>query len=196
VRDQYELAFRRHNANVLVANDCRLAQQYMHNAHVHAVVVALPAVNSELEEFLHEFRDAPLNIPVFFAGSQEPSSLAHLSDQPDMILMPPTMSVESLEQLLFPLADNGAAESGLEEGSMDGETLVLHRREFSLEFRAAKAEFEREFFLHALERERGNVSRTARVVRVARRNLQLKIQTYGINLRRLRGKAEPAKQRF
>jgi two-component system nitrogen regulation response regulator NtrX len=53
-------------------------------------------------------------------------------------------------------------------------------------FRTARAKFEEEFLRRVLRRYRGNVSRAARAIDMARRNVQLKVKQYGIDLTELR----------
>jgi DNA-binding NtrC family response regulator len=192
VRDQYELAFRRHTADVRVSDDCPGARRQIHSMDIQAVVLAVPAVDAEVEDLLHEIRGTRSNVPVFFTGSNQSSGGPPQLSQPDVIFMPPAASAESVERLLFPWADGTAVSPPVEESAGRMKTLVLHGHEFPLEYQAAKAEFEREFFVRALEREDGNVSRTARAVHIARRNLQLKVRIYKIDLRRIRKKDESA----
>jgi DNA-binding NtrC family response regulator len=55
-----------------------------------------------------------------------------------------------------------------------------------LSLREARRQFEREFIEAALRRSAGNISRTAREIRIARRNLQEKIRQLGVDMDRLR----------
>jgi DNA-binding NtrC family response regulator len=140
---------------------------------------------------LREIRGEQPDVPVFFAALPECSHAVHLLTQQNMVFMPPAISVESLEKLLFPLGDGKATVHALAAGVMDSQTVVLRRQEYSVEFPAAKEEFEREFFLRVLEREHGNVSRTARVTQITRPGLQLKIQNHRIDLQCIREGEEP-----
>ncbi len=59
--------------------------------------------------------------------------------------------------------------------------------EDSLSLRDAKAHFEHDFILQALQQNQGNVSVTADQLRIARKNLQEKIKRYEIDVESLRG---------
>ncbi len=52
----------------------------------------------------------------------------------------------------------------------------------NLTIRKAREDFERRFILHALRRNEGNVSRTAREIGLHRVHLHRKIQQYGIDV--------------
>ncbi|MCH7762049.1 sigma-54-dependent Fis family transcriptional regulator, partial [candidate division TA06 bacterium] len=49
--------------------------------------------------------------------------------------------------------------------------------------REAKAEFEKEYIVNLLKRNKGNVARSARMAKIARQNLHEKIKRYGVNHR-------------
>ena len=49
--------------------------------------------------------------------------------------------------------------------------------------REAKAEFEKEYIVNLLKRNKGNVARSARMAKIARQNLHEKIKRYGLNHR-------------
>ena len=62
----------------------------------------------------------------------------------------------------------------------------LERTRYALNFQRAKDTFEKEFFTLVLRLHAGNISHTAEAVGMARRNLQIKIQQYRINVERMR----------
>jgi len=62
----------------------------------------------------------------------------------------------------------------------------LERTRYALNFQRAKDAFEKEFFTLVLRLHAGNISRTALAVGMGRRNLQIKIQQYRINVHRMR----------
>lgn len=62
----------------------------------------------------------------------------------------------------------------------------LQRTRYTLNFQRAKLAFEKEFLTHVLQLHDGNVSHAADSIGMARRNLQLKIQQYQINVERMR----------
>jgi DNA-binding NtrC family response regulator len=66
------------------------------------------------------------------------------------------------------------------------QSVELDRTRYALNFHRAKGMFEREFFTYVLRMFRGNVSQAAEAIGMARRNLQIKIQMYGINVERMR----------
>jgi DNA-binding NtrC family response regulator len=62
----------------------------------------------------------------------------------------------------------------------------LDRTRYALNFHRAKTRFEKDFFTYVLRMFDGNVSRAADAIGMARRNLQIKIQHYNINVERMR----------
>ena len=62
----------------------------------------------------------------------------------------------------------------------------LQRTRYALNFQRAKIAFEKEFFTLVLKEFHGNVSHAADAIGMARRNLQIKIQQYNINVERMR----------
>ena len=58
--------------------------------------------------------------------------------------------------------------------------------EFPIDYRVAMEQFERRFIKRALILHRGNVSKTARSLNIGRRNLQLKIRHYDIDISKIR----------
>jgi DNA-binding NtrC family response regulator len=53
-----------------------------------------------------------------------------------------------------------------------------------IRFPEARREFEKRFLAHVLERENGNLTRTAKVLRIHRNTLSKKIQEYRLTSRR------------
>ena len=62
----------------------------------------------------------------------------------------------------------------------------LERTRYALNFHRAKTAFEKEYFTMVLKLHDGNVSHAADAIGMARRNLQIKIQQYRINVERMR----------
>ena len=185
-RDSYELVFRRHELDVALCDECRQARSQAARGGIAAVVVTDAVPGSVLDEFLQDLRQTGVRAPIFLIGSPRPESLAQTLSEPGVVLLPPTAPAETLDRLLFPLSETVPQLAPAVELRMRSKTILLHRSEYSLEYRRAKSEFEQEFVTRALEREHGNVSRTARALGMARRNLQLKIQVHRINLKRIR----------
>lgn len=62
----------------------------------------------------------------------------------------------------------------------------LQRTRYALNYQRAKMAFEKEYFTHVLREFEGNISHAARAIGMARRNVQIKIQQYRINVERMR----------
>ena len=62
----------------------------------------------------------------------------------------------------------------------------LDRTRYALNFHRAKTMFEKDFFTLVLRMYEGNVSHAADAIGMARRNLQIKIHAYNINVERMR----------
>ena len=65
-------------------------------------------------------------------------------------------------------------------------TIDLSRTRYALNFHRAKTMFEKDYFTYVLRMFDGNVSHAADAIGMARRNLQIKIHAYGINVERMR----------
>ncbi len=65
-------------------------------------------------------------------------------------------------------------------------SVQLDRTRYALNFHRAKVMFERDFFTYVLRMFNGNVSQAADAIGMARRNLQIKIQNYRINVEKMR----------
>ncbi len=66
------------------------------------------------------------------------------------------------------------------------QSVELDRTRYALNFHRAKTTFEKDFFTYVLRMFDGNVSQAAEAIGMARRNLQIKIQNYRINVERMR----------
>ena len=66
------------------------------------------------------------------------------------------------------------------------QSVELDRTRYALNFHRAKTRFEKDFFTFVLKMYGGNVSHAADAIGMARRNLQIKIQNYSINVERMR----------
>jgi DNA-binding NtrC family response regulator len=183
-RDSFELLFRRRGMNVFIAETCRDGRALLSRIHLRAVLVAHIAGDPHLNKFLLTIREHHPGVPIFLTGNWEPRKLMSLVNQRLVMLLPPGVTADALEQFLFSAA---AAEAAPEPAAsrLKRKRLLVLGREFSVRYRAARAEFEAEFITRALEHERGNVSQTARLVGMTRRNLQIKIQQYRIDLQRI-----------
>jgi len=78
-------------------------------------------------------------------------------------------------------------EESLSDSSWDGMVPIQHLRE-------ARRNFERHFIEEALRRYSANISRTAREIHIARRNLQEKIRQLGIDMERIRDELSRVKK--
>jgi len=64
--------------------------------------------------------------------------------------------------------------------------MLYQAREYPIDYRDARDAFELEFLTTALVLHNGNVAHTARAIGMARRNLQLKINRYEIDIETIR----------
>jgi len=184
LRDQYELVVRRRMSDVIVCADTVCARAWLLEADVPAVLVLGAAADNDTETFLSEIRDKHAQVLVFLMGSSETEMLKLSPDWYGVVVLPPDMSVGHLERVLFPAA---SGVPNLAPAPRMGTTsIALDAMEYPLHLGRAKALFESEFLKRVLQRERGNVSRAARTIDSARRNLQVKIQAHKIDVARIR----------
>jgi DNA-binding NtrC family response regulator len=178
-REQFAHTFVRHGTRTLTCDDCRTAKELLETVAVHSVFVMHLMQDPELGSFLLQIRARHPGVPVLFSGEWDPYRLVQLVGQHMVMLLPPGVSPSTLEHFFFP------------ETEVEPETaLTLRKAYYSLNYKQARLEFEAEYLARALERERGNVTRTARVIGMARRLLQLKIQMYRINLDMMRNEED------
>jgi DNA-binding NtrC family response regulator len=170
-RDRFAHTFVSHGTRTLTCDDCRTAKEILETLSVHTVFVMHLMQDPELSSFLLQIRARHPGVPILFAGEWDPYRLVQLVGQHMVMLLPPGVSPTTLEHFFFP------------EHVLESETaLALRKDYYSLNYKQARLEFEAEYLARALEREKGNVTRTARVIGMARRLLQIKIQTYQINI--------------
>ncbi len=62
----------------------------------------------------------------------------------------------------------------------------LQRTRYPLDYHRMKTAFEKAYFTQVLRQFDGNVSHAATAIGLARRNVQIKIQQYGIDVERMR----------
>ncbi|MDD5087688.1 MAG: helix-turn-helix domain-containing protein [bacterium] len=189
LRDNYELVLRRRGIPVTIASDFRSAQLHFHRESFHAVVIADPEADN-VDGFVRTLHQFVPRVPVLFAGQASPECIARLTRDCNMMVIPPGVAPEILDNLLFPTADAPISISYPSSSRSRSRPVIIGRRSYSVDFKQARMEFESEFLTRVLEREHGNISRVARVVGVARRNLQLKIMAYGIDMSRIRSEDE------
>jgi DNA-binding NtrC family response regulator len=184
LRDNYELSVRRHATDVMLCENCYSALAWLESAAVRAVIVLAGADDRQVEEFLASVRGEHPHIPVFFVGAGVGESYFGQPFRHGTVVLPPDMPACQFEQVLFPPPLRTAAPS---EAAQTGErTIILERREYPFHFARARALFETEFLTQVLKREHGNVSRAARAIGMARRNLQIKVQAHQIDIARIR----------
>jgi DNA-binding NtrC family response regulator len=183
LRDNYELSVRRHVTDVLICDQFHDAREFLGNTPARAIIVLAGTGDAQTEEFLAGVRGDHPHIPVFFVGSSGDESYARLLFRHGTVVLPPDMRTTQVEHVLFPEPRETAT---LDASQREGKSVVLERREYPFNFAQAKALFETEFLTRALQREHGNISRTARAIGIARRNLQIKIQCHGIDIAHIR----------
>lgn len=74
----------------------------------------------------------------------------------------------------------------MDEQRSNAQSIVVEQIDYPVGFKTAKETFEARYIRAALMMYGGNVSATAKFLNFGRRNLQLKINRYGIDLSRIR----------
>lgn len=184
LRDSYELAARRHVTDVTIVDDCWQANHAIESNHLRAILITSGAGDSEIDDFLSKVRSTHPQIPVFFVGSDIQDRVPLFWLKHGTVVIPPDLHSTQLETLLFPAGSELKLLPGTRRTVL--KSVTLERTEFPTDFVRAKIIFETAFITKVLQRERGNVSKTARTIGMARRNLQLKIMAYGIDINRIR----------
>lgn len=179
-RDEFSRAFRKHGMRIITRDDCTSARKVLESTPVHSVFMAHLMIDPALDTFLLQMRARHPNVPLLFAGSWDPYKIVQLVGQHMVLLLPPGVLAEAVEKFFFPepAFDPRFAPAPLQDDS----AMCVRKDRYSLNLRQARLEFEAEFLYRALEREKGNVTKTANAIGIARRLLQMKIQTYKINL--------------
>lgn len=182
-RDCMELSARRHAGNVIVCEDCAEARDGLRTNKVRSILVIAGTDDEHLDEFLTQVRKSRPHLPVFFVETNGSDILTGRLLRYGLVMLPSNLPAPQVEQILFPVPAEAAA-PGSREGN--GQVLVIGRTQYPFHFAHARALFEAQLITTVLRRERGNVSKAARSIGMARRNLQLKIAAHNIDVTRIR----------
>lgn len=182
-RDALELCARRHGAFVVLHDQCTSFPDALPVQKLTAVVITCDGKSCDLERHLHTLSSLLSSATIIFSSHVTSKQAASLLKHNHVILIPPLLAAETLEPLLFTTGEENA-----DALPSDGpeKTIVLRRKVYALDFRVARQQFEAEHIARILEHCQGNVSRAVRMMDMARRNLQIKIQAYGIDIERIR----------
>lgn len=180
-RNSYELLARRHASNVLVCEECLTAKEWLRNDHVRQVFVLAKSSDEYVNGFLSQVRNEYPHVPVLFVNIGEGETLTGNISRQGIAVLPSNLPKTHLEQIFFPALPEASSHGGDKT-----RTIRIKRVEYPIHLTCAKALFESEFITAALRRERGNVSKTARTLSIGRRNLQLKVHHYQIDIARIR----------
>jgi DNA-binding NtrC family response regulator len=183
-RDALELCARRHGALVVLQDECSSLPDTLPICKFTYVVVICDGKTCDLEHHRSLFESRLPTATIIFSGYTTPKQTTGLLKHKHVILIPPARAAETLEPLLSVTEGESDVESSHEGPE---KTILLQRKIYALNFREARQQFEKEHIARILERCSGNVSRAARLMDMARRNLQIKIQAYGIDIERIRG---------
>lgn len=184
-RDHYESALRDRHFRVLTCDNHAVAAQLIENTSVRLIIVHDPSEHEALDVLLQHKQETRPRLPVFFSGQSGELQRGPTGGRFGAIPLPPGLPAGALAQMLQSFVD--LHDPATPQKTARNLNITISRTTYAPVFQQAKQEFEAEYISRALERERGNVSRTARMLGMARRNLQLKIRTYNIDLEPMRG---------
>jgi transcriptional regulator with GAF, ATPase, and Fis domain len=147
------------------------------------VVVTCDGKSCNLEQHQVMLEQRLPQATIIFSGHATAKQTAGLLKHKHVILIPPLLAAETLEPLLAPSEERISDEL---PSAAPEKTVLLQRKYYAFNFRVARQQFEQEHIARVLDRCSGNISRAARLLDMARRNLQIKIQAYGIDIEHIR----------
>lgn len=179
-REAYATILRNRGLEVAITEDGFHAGTILQKEQISSILILSSATQSASRELLRlRALHSPL-VPVYFSPPPKPSSLeAALASTGLGVLShsPHAPNFEALAELDSPVLPE------IQPPVRQAQPAVwLPKTEYPILFREARAKFEEEYLRKILKRYRGNVSRVSRAIDMARRNVQLKIKQYGIEL--------------
>ncbi|MCC6476753.1 hypothetical protein IT157_06815 [bacterium] len=123
-------------------------------------------------------------VPVFFASHGRQAGVIELLETSGITLLPQNPKLDDLDQLISD--DRDPLRELIPPRRKSQQTLWIPKAEYPVVIKEARAQFETEFLRRILRRYRGNISKTSRMIDMARRNIQLKIHHYNIDLETIR----------
>ncbi len=178
--------FERRGCSVLKAPDGRTGIVAVRDHELRAAVYVPSSDDQSLTRFVRYLRRVRPEATLWLIGNPLMLDVADFVYREEMAVLPAGIKTSTLESLIFGLGRVSPAATP----SVNGK-LVMHPRWVQplihlQNFHEARAEFESRFIQRALRLCSGNVSLTAKAIGMARRNLQFKIQTLGIDIERSR----------
>ncbi|MCB1059031.1 MAG: hypothetical protein KDB65_02260 [Calditrichaeota bacterium] len=183
-REAYASVLRTRGLNVEATDDGNRASAILQKEQITSILILSSATQAASRELLRVRALHRPTVPVYFSTPSKQSSLEAALSSTGITVLPQTPQAADLEALVEANAQTDPASRSSQRTGLP--TIWLPKAEYSILFRTARAKFEEEFLKRVLKRYRGNVSRTARAIDMARRNVQLKIKQYGIDLTELR----------
>lgn len=183
-RDAYASVLRNRGIAIETAEDGTHAGLLLQKEQISSILILSSASQAASRELL---RVRSLNfptIPVFFSAPTLHSDIEALLSSTGITILPQAPQAQDLETLV---ETDAASRSTPRPAQAHGlATIWLPKAEYPLLFRNARAKFETEFLKRLLRRYHGNVSKVARAIDMARRNVQIKIKQYGIDISEFR----------
>lgn len=181
-RDLYELLLLRAGHKVVVCSDPSAAAQATTHHEIGTIAICGMQPAQEQLDLLQLVQNLAVKPPVFFLREQRPQDdLALERDDPaaDVTLD----FARELEQVMAGLHESEPKHSPTRQTR---HFVQINRVDYPHDYARANELFEFEWLTEILRAYRGNISRAANGVRLARRSLQLKIRHHGINMKAIR----------
>jgi DNA-binding NtrC family response regulator len=183
-REAYASVLRNRGLNVEATDDGTRAATILQREQITSILILSSATQTASRELLRVRALHRPAVPVYFSTPPKPSSLEAALSSSGITVLPQTPQAADLEAMVEANAQTDSAPRQTPRTGLP--TIWLPKSEYSILFRSARAKFEEEFLRRVLKRYRGNVSRAARAIDMARRNVQLKIKQYNIDLAEMR----------
>lgn len=183
-REAYASVLRNRGLEVDTTEDGNHAGHLLQKEQISSILILSSAAQSASRELLRVRSLHCPTIPVYFSTQPKQSNLEAVLASTGITVLPQAPQAADLETLVEGNAKADTRGRSLPRAGLP--TIWIPKAEYSVLFRDARSKFEEEFLRRVLRRYRGNVSRTSRAIDMARRNVQIKIKQYGIDLAEFR----------
>lgn len=179
-REAYAAVLRNRGIDIETTEDGTLAGLLLQKEQITSILILSSATQAASRELLRIRALHFPSVPVFFAAAASQTELETLLSSTGITMLPQAPQATDLEALVE--ADAAGRSTSRPPQRLGIGTIWLSKAEYPLLFRDARAKFEAEFIKRLLRRYRGNVSKVSRAMDMARRNVQIKIKQYNIDL--------------
>ncbi len=179
-RDAYANVLRNRGLEVETTEDGFHAGTILQKEQISSILILSSAAHTASRELLRVRALHCPTVPVYFSTPSRPTSLEAALASSGITVLPQAPQAADLEAVVEANAQDFPGSRPSQRQGLP--SIWLPKAEYPLLFRDARAKFEEEFLRKVLRRYRGNVSRVSRAIDMARRNVQLKIKQYGIEL--------------